>query len=125
MLNIGFSYPVLRQSPRDIQDPEVQLVTLIVVATKLSQPFDTIERKPTSESDASAVKIDWDEWQEIMQIPAAEGLERGKEIEVNDSTVMGMDGKEIDDYLDWFQRMWLDDRESKGKLLSFDCVCPH
>lgn len=114
ILKMDFSYPILHQSTsRAIQDPEVHLVTLIVIATKLSQPFDDIKRTPISEADASALKMDWDEWRELMKDPPMAGLKRGEEMEVTDDAVMTMDGQKIDDYLDWFQRMWLDDRETK------------
>lgn len=114
MLKVDFSYPILQQSPRAILDPEFHLIVLIVIATKLSQPFDNLKRFPTSDVDPSALKLDWDEWREIMQSPISESLERGKEMEINDNTVMALDGKKIDDYLDWFQRMWLDDRDQKS-----------
>lgn len=116
MLKFDFNYQVPHQSSaRAIRDPEVHLVTLVVIATKVSQPFDDIERVPISEADCSALRMDWDEWRELMEDPPVEGLKRGKEMEATDAAVMTMDGRKIDDYLDWFQRMWLDDREAKCK----------
>jgi len=49
-----------------------------------------------------------------MKGPDVDGLRRGEEMEVGDSDVMGMDERKTDDYLDWFQRMWLEDRDAKS-----------
>ena len=45
------------------------------------------------------------------------GLKRGEEIKVTDADVMKMSGKQMDDYLDWYQRTWIDDRNPKSMFL--------
>jgi len=89
---------------------------LIVVATKLSQPFDDIVRHPESESDPSTVKIDWKKWREVMTEKHIPGLRRGEEIMVTDMEVLSMSTEAMDDYMDWYQRMFLDDRPSKSEV---------
>jgi RNA polymerase I-specific transcription initiation factor RRN7 len=98
------------------------LISLIVVATKLSHPFDDITRIPESDVDPTTVKIDWKIWNEIMADAPLTGLKRGDEMTITDETVMGMDGKKIDDYLDWYQRIWIDDRDSKSEC-AFSSRC--
>ena len=42
------------------------------------------------------------------------GLNRGEEIKVTEADVMKMSGNKMDDYLDWYQRTWIDDRNPKS-----------
>jgi RNA polymerase I-specific transcription initiation factor RRN7 len=90
-------------------------MSLIVVATKLSQPFDDISRYSVSDLDPSTVQIDWKKWAKIMAGAPTDGLRRGEEIHVADEDVLGMSEKAMDDYLDWHQRTWVDDRPHKSK----------
>jgi RNA polymerase I-specific transcription initiation factor RRN7 len=118
LLNINFTYPISQKGGyRTIAYPEVRLMTLIIIATKLSQPFDDISRYPESESDPSTVQIDWTKWNQIMAEPPSSGLRRGEEVNVTDADVLGMSEKAIDDYLDWYQRDWIDDRDPKSMRL--------
>ena len=94
-------------------------MSLIIIATKLSQPFDEVDRYPKSDSDPSVLQIDWTKWAQIMaEVPVA-GLRRGQEICMADTDVQSMTGRAIDEYLDWHQRNWIDDRESKSMLYYF------
>lgn len=45
------------------------------------------------------------------------GLRRGEEIKITDADVMKMSGKQMDDYLDWYQRTWIDDRNPESMFL--------
>jgi len=92
-------------------------MSLIVIATKLSHPFDDVERIPETDVDPTMVKIDWAIWRKIMAEAPTKGLKRGKEIEITDEDVMKMSGKQMDDYLDWYQRTCIDDRNPKSKCL--------
>lgn len=87
---------------------------LIIVATKLSHPFDDIVRHPESDSDPTTVRIDWVKWCAIMTEKECEELRRGEEIKIIDSDVLSMSEKKLDDYLDWYQRTWIDDRNPKS-----------
>jgi RNA polymerase I-specific transcription initiation factor RRN7 len=49
-----------------------------------------------------------------MKKPPIKGLRRGDEIKVTDEDVLSMGPRKIDDYLDWYQRTWMDDRDPKG-----------
>jgi len=93
-------------------------MSLIVVATKLSQPFDNVIRYPESESDPSIVQINWSQWAQAMAEPASDGLRKGEEIHVTDADVFGMTEKQMDNYLDAYQRTWIDDRDPKSMYTS-------
>lgn len=115
MLGLDFTYLISQKRSRGaISYPEIQLLSLIVVATKLSQPFDDIPRHPADDSDPTTVKLDWGKWQEIMIEKPQEGLKRGEEIHVQDTDVPAMSEKKMDDYLDWYQRTWIDGSEPKS-----------
>ena len=117
LLEIDFTYPVLhKKSYNSLAHPEVQLMCLIVVATKLSHPFDDILRQPESEIDPTIVKIDWVRWREIMVEKKIDGLRSSEEIKVKDSDVIGMSDEALDDYMNWYQHTWIDDRNQKSML---------
>ncbi len=120
LLEIDFSWPILlKRAPSVAAYPEVRLISLIVVATKLGHPLDDITRIPENDIDPTIVKIDWTKWREIMMNSPSRGLKRGDEITVTDVDVMDMNGKKMDDYLDWYQRTWIDDRAPKSTYLHF------
>jgi RNA polymerase I-specific transcription initiation factor RRN7 len=115
LLDIDFTYPISQKGGhRTVAYPEIRLMSLIIVATKLSQPFDSIRRYPESDSDPSTVQIDWPKWAQAMAEPPSGGLRRGQEIHVTDADVFGMSEKQMDDYLDSYQRTWIDDRDPKS-----------
>lgn len=116
LLDLDFSFPLLHKRTYGVSAyPEIQLMSLIVIATKLSQPFDDVERIPESEADPTTVKIDWAKWRKIMAESPTKNLKRGEEIKITDSDVMNMSGKQMDDYLDWYQRSWIDDRDPRSE----------
>lgn len=92
---------------------------LIVIATKLSQPFDDIVRYPETQSDPTTVRIDWAKWREIMSEKESDGLKRGEEIKITDADIIGMSDKGLDGYLDWYQRTWTTDSDHKSKSCNF------
>lgn len=117
MLGIEFTYLISEKTRQlEISHPEIQLMSLIVVATKLSHPFDDVVRHPEGEFDPTTTKIDWSKWQEMMIDKPQEGFKRGEEIHVGDTDVASMSEKQMDDYLDWYQRTWVDDTEPKSML---------
>ncbi|RFU35597.1 hypothetical protein B7463_g655, partial [Scytalidium lignicola] len=113
LLDFDFTYPKTHKRYRILDYPELQLMCLITVATKLSQPFDNVVRYPEDESDPTTVKMDWGKWCEIMGEKPSEGIKLGKEIDVTDADILNMDGRKLDDYLDWYQRTWIDDKKPK------------
>ncbi|ESZ98666.1 60S ribosomal protein L40 [Sclerotinia borealis F-4128] len=93
--------------------PEYQLMSLIIIATKLSQPFDDIIRHPESKSDPTAAKINWTKWRSIMIEDRSEGLKRGDEIKITDTDVFKLTGAQMDDWMNWYHKTWVDDRDHK------------
>jgi RNA polymerase I-specific transcription initiation factor RRN7 len=115
LLEFDFTYPhVYRRSHGALAYPECQIISLIVVVTKLCHPFDAVERTPYSETDPTTIKIDWLKWREVRDYDKPKGMKKGEEIKTLDSDVLAMSDTKTDDYLDWYQRTWLDDRDPKS-----------
>lgn len=121
LLRFEFRYPIAKRRYRVLDYPELQLICLIVVATKLSQPFDNIFRLPEDELDPTTVKINWRKWGEIMTEKSSDGISPGKEVEVTGADILTMDGKSLDDYLNWYQKTWIDDKKPKSKIPKIHC----
>ncbi|KIV83293.1 hypothetical protein PV11_05331 [Exophiala sideris] len=97
--------------------PEAQLMSLVVIATKLLFPFDsqTVKRYPRDPNDPMTLRLDWAAWlnakgrfdkgSEKMTEP--DSLKPGSEIHVTDKDVFNMSDKQLDQYMDWFQRSWI------------------
>ncbi|TAQ91213.1 hypothetical protein B7494_g399 [Chlorociboria aeruginascens] len=114
LLDIDFTYPVTQHRYYGTSSyPEIRLMALIVVATKLSQPFDDIPRHPENETDPTAIKLVWGKWRQIMSEKSSNGFKKGDQMKVTDADILSMSGKKLDEYLDWYQSTWTDDRDPK------------
>lgn len=112
-LEFKFQIPGLSANGHRISYPEIQLIGLIVIATKLSQPQDDIIRDPESELHPTLIKINWEKWGKTMANGVSERLQRGAEISLKEADVWNMSDRKLDLYLDWFQQIMLDDRDLK------------
>ncbi|EQL35081.1 hypothetical protein RJZ56_007577 [Blastomyces dermatitidis] len=136
-----------RRKFQSINLPEVQLVSLLIIAVKLFYPFDdnlgdlgrtedededegegegrgrgrhkvslkaeaNVKRYPYSWREPAAQIMDWEAWMRFQREFSDEGEEvkkvkvKGREIGIQAGDVFGMDGRQIDEYLDWYERMW-------------------
>ncbi|KAL2822589.1 hypothetical protein BJX63DRAFT_126648 [Aspergillus granulosus] len=119
-----FEYPnkvAGRRKPLD--KPELQLVTLVVMATKLLFPFDGIQRHPASAQEPTVQAIDWEAWADVQdhfdKRDAMSGrIGKGKEILVNEGDVLTMNSNQLDEYMDWYESSWLDSSKDPGPLAS-------
>lgn len=105
-----------------------------MVATKLAHPFeeDLQRKKPTSLKDPAILNLDWNFWTSVVKsedrgVKKAKGLGglvKGKEIEVKEEDAFRFNGKELDDYLEWYQKTFLDgtDEEQKSEFAILSTV---
>ncbi|KAF2762368.1 hypothetical protein EJ05DRAFT_473280 [Pseudovirgaria hyperparasitica] len=93
--------------------PELQLASLIVIAVKLLCPFDEITRHPTHSSEPAGALIDWSVWIKSMrqyQPPdATSRLSDAESLLLKESDVYVMSDHDLDYYLDWYQRTWVNE----------------
>ncbi|KAI1825914.1 hypothetical protein F4861DRAFT_530059 [Xylaria intraflava] len=116
ILKADFAYSIGSKRNRTMDNPEVLLTCLVLVSTKLLYSLDGIERPPISQQDPRRIKIDWEEWQKATaEKPARDcrNLVRGEEYKVTADEVLTMAETKLDDYMNWFEAMWIDDGEPK------------
>ena len=131
LLGIDFTFPIPDKRQKVSSSPEIALVGLLVIATKLYHPFDNDvhPRHARSANDPAALAIDWSAWATAQKAHTArlkpEGhLARGSEIRVTEADVMDMTGDQMDEYMDWFERTYVDETraENKEKGISKDLL---
>ena len=114
LLAIDFTFP--NPGPRQSKSslPEIQLISLVVIAVKLYHPFDSHPRHLRSLSELGTLTIDWDIWcksqtEYVTRHKSTGKLGRGNEVNVNEKDIMGMSGEQLDEYLDWYEKTWVKD----------------
>ncbi|PYH64700.1 TFIIB-type zinc finger domain-containing protein [Aspergillus vadensis CBS 113365] len=122
LLGFDFEYPTsISGRRRPLQLPELQLVALVVITTKLLFPFDDVERYPATVEEPTVQVIDWNLWSQIQrhydnrETPAGQ-LGKGKEILVTERDVFSMTPSELDDYMNWYENSWLDPSKVSNPL---------
>lgn len=113
---LGFNLEYMSTGDRKKQAlhlPEVQIMVLIIISTKLLFPFDGISRNPATSKEPGAQVMDWELWasaQKKFNYSPHAGGNIGKEmlIHVSDTDVLGMDPAQLDEYMDWYEKSWQD-----------------
>ncbi len=114
LIKYDFGFPTSTQKYTHIADhPESQLISLLVIAIKLFHPFDDIERHPTKAKEPSTLTVNWIAWNKVYSHPIIRPQSQGRRsiqnfFEKTENDVFDMSHQETDQYLDWFQRTWLD-----------------
>ena len=107
--------------------PELKLISLLIIAVKLSYPFDGVPRVPLSEEDSACACVDWKVWNDLQKdLPRSPAGHSGSRDGAGrshwDTTprdIVTLDDEHLDEYLDWFQNTWLNfeapqDGQGKG-----------
>lgn len=120
LLSTTFAFPLpgFRQQTSSL--PELQLICLLIVAVKLYHPFDGFTRHVRSLADSAALTVDWAAWVNVQSSHSTDAtgdahLERGSEINVTERDVMNMTGEQLDEYMDWYERTFVDESRVEGK----------
>lgn len=122
LVGFTFSFPTaIAGKRRPLHLPEVQMISLIVISTKLLFPFDDINRYPESAREPSTQVIDWQLWAQVQghfeQRETSSGrIGKGNEVLVNEKDVFSMTSSQLDEYLDWYESSWLDFSKGACKL---------
>ena len=120
ILSMDFSFPKPRRHQRISHLPEMALVSLLVIVIKLYHPFNAIHYSAISSADVAILAVDWDAWIAARRAHESrmvdpEHLSRGSEINVTEEDAMEMTGTQLDDYLDWYERTWVDEERTQRK----------
>lgn len=124
LLDITFEYPKPKatvERKKSHHYPDVELIVLIVIATKLLFPFDDLKRYPTISKEPAAQTMDWSQWalaQASFDSDShfKENIGRDAAIRVTDSDVLAMSADQLDHYMDWYAESWLDTSRTPGRL---------
>jgi RNA polymerase I-specific transcription initiation factor RRN7 len=131
LLGVGFTLHLegKTSSKRVLRYPEVRLMALLVVSTKLFFPIDDVERYPLAANDLSVLQMDWPAWvteHKSNKISHGGGDPDSSSNDDNDSTscnktetarsmtfpegsqitetdCLAMGDAELDRYLDWYE----------------------
>ena len=111
-LEVDFTFPRPSSRQRKSSLPEIQLVSLLVIAVKLYHPFDSHPTYSRTLTELGTLRIDWDSWDQSQteyatRHTSAGKLGRGNEIKVNENDIMEMSGEQLDEYLDWYEKTWI------------------
>ena len=120
LLSIDFSFPKPERQQRISRFPEMALISLLVIAVKLYHPFSNVELCASSTTDPALLNVNWESWLASYQAHKSrrkdpEHLTRGAEIDVIERDVMTMNGTQLDDYLEWYERTWIDEERTQQK----------
>ena len=120
LLSISFTFPTFGGKQATSAFPEVQLIAVLVIAVKLYHPFDSVHRCATTLTDPGVMTIDWDVWSEQQtkfegRLTSGGKLGRGNEIKVTEQEVLDMTADQIDEYLDWYERTWVEEGNQEQK----------
>jgi RNA polymerase I-specific transcription initiation factor RRN7 len=93
--------------------PEAQLMSLVVVATKLLFPFDSDASQHYSQdgNEEGILRIDWNTWMDTRTARVSvdqpnTSLKNSQLIQIRDTDVFSMSAGKLDQYMDWYQRTW-------------------
>ncbi|RYP72231.1 hypothetical protein DL771_004361 [Monosporascus sp. 5C6A] len=114
ILNADFSYLHGGRRIQSMNNPEILLAALVVVAAKLLYSPDGTERAPRGEHDPRRLRLDWAVWRENIEDRSRQApshLRPGEEYKVDPNDALTMDKTKLDDYMDWFEKMWIGDAD--------------
>lgn len=125
LLDIDFSFDpssVSKQPSASLRSPEARLAALLVVATKLLFPFDNIQRLPKRPTELAALGMDWERWGKIRQRTSmghdgGAPLRYQQALQTTENDVLNMSEDKLDQYMDWYQRMYVDEEAQETRKL--------
>lgn len=124
LANYEFTYSASTRGRKQVTSfPEAQLISLLIVSVKLSYPFYRNEKNqhPRDVAEPAAQRLDWMVWLSGFRQPQStssdlpldnlqygnRSMSRGREIDITDQDVFRMTASQLDQYMDWYQRAWV------------------
>lgn len=99
-------------------------MALVIISVKLYHPFDNVKRTVHATDNLGTFQLDWDVWciehKRYTGRETSDGkLGRGNEMKVKEQDVFNMSKGQLDEYLDWYEKTWVNEpgrRQKKGDL---------
>ncbi|KAF2722953.1 hypothetical protein K431DRAFT_265547 [Polychaeton citri CBS 116435] len=86
--------------------PEVRLLALLLVSTKLLFPCDDVERFAVSGEDLDALSMDWSSWETLLSNRSSDSspeLSFAESFKLDEKQCLDASDDRLDQYLDWYQ----------------------
>lgn len=88
-------------------------MVILVISTKLLFPFDGLTRHPATSKEPSTQSMNWRVWMHAQREFADHHHRDGRigteeAIQLTDKDVVDMKHSQLDDYMDWYEKNWLD-----------------
>ncbi|MCJ1338308.1 hypothetical protein MMC09_003594 [Bachmanniomyces sp. S44760] len=131
LLSISFSFPsnTTSKSSSTKQNtntttslPDIQLLALLIIAVKLYHPFPqasssssttsktAVQISPQSQTSLGTLGLNWHAYSKAKsQQMNTHPPRQPTELLTTEKDVMAMDDAQLDSYLDWYERTWIDD----------------
>lgn len=111
-IDFGYSLDAKAWTNMSLRFPEIRLMALVVITTKLLFPFDDQKRYPKSARDPAALAMDWKLWTQLHSHGNDTEDERGEKkpltfenaFEMKEAESLELAGDRLDQYLDWYER---------------------
>lgn len=113
LMDLEFAYAVDAKSwsNMSLRFPEIRLMALVVIATKLLFPFDDTRRYAASASDLGALQMDWQLWADLHRLDrdteegrgAADRLSFEDAFTMTEAESLELAGDRLDQYLRWYE----------------------
>ncbi|KAI9846588.1 MAG: Pol I core factor CF [Sclerophora amabilis] len=118
VLGLGSAYKPLPYRHEVTDLPEVQLMSTLIIAVKISQGFDDVERHPKTVGEQGTLALDWDIWQKtrsLRQTTARDegGLSNSEALKMSEAQAFEMDKTQLDQYMDWYATIWVDEAQPR------------
>lgn len=96
---------------------------------KLYYPFDDIKRHPRSITEPTAQVVDWGRWAQLQnefdnRDTVGGKLGKGNEIKVKEVDVFHMTQDQLDEYMDWYEKTWVQDGGKEDEGDAFALIYP-
>ena len=110
LLNIDLAFRLTSKAVRSLalRYPEAQLMALLVVSTKLVLPLNDHDSHARSDTDLSALALDWNEWARLQEVErhndaGREPLTFQETFAFNEADCIKAADESLDQYLDWYE----------------------
>ncbi|KGO74822.1 hypothetical protein PITC_031000 [Penicillium italicum] len=123
LLGFTLQYPTTSQHGRNsaLHLPDLQLMVLIVISTKLLFPIDDLKRYPSTAKEPAAQVMDWTLWARTQKNfhhdqPFGGRIEKKTALQITDQDVLNMTSAQLDHYMDWYESTWLDTSREPSRI---------
>ncbi|KAI9663063.1 MAG: Pol I core factor CF [Bathelium mastoideum] len=111
VINFAFSYPPEVKRDQLSFVPDAQIISLIIVATKLLYPVSSHHIYPTTSTEPASLAMNWQKWLAAKRAHHAKFSRPGRldyldAYTARESDVFAWNDTQMDDYLEWYKRTW-------------------